>query len=130
MKVIINTEFGGFSLTKRAFELYKQRAGIESLSEDKWDEEYRDDPIMVSVVEELGYEAGEMFSCLEVVEIPDEYNYDVDEYDGLEHIVLKIKEEYLRELIRLGNEDDIVEYVKRTQTDYCYVEDDEEDNNA
>ena len=113
-----------------AFELYIQRAGIESLPEHKWDVEYRDDPVMVSVVEELGRDADDIFSCLEVVEIPDEYNYVINEYDGLEHIVLKIKESYLRELIRLGNEDDIVEYVKRTQTDYCYVEDDEEENNA
>lgn len=127
MKVIINTCFGGFGLSKRAYDLYKQRAGVENIAEYSWDEDYRADPIMVAVVKELGRDADDMFSCLEIVEIPDEYNYDIDEYDGLEHIILRIKESHLRELIRLGSEDDIVEYVKKTQTDYCYVEEDEED---
>lgn len=129
MKVIINSDFGGFGLSPKAYELYKQRVGIENFSEDKWDTEYRDDPVMVSVVEELKEEADDMFSCLEIVNVPDEYDYDIDEYDGLEHVLLRIKEDHLRELIRLGNEDEIVEYVKKTQTDsYCEDEDDEEED--
>jgi hypothetical protein len=117
MKIIINTDFGGFGLSQKAFELYKQRAGIENVSKNKWDVDYRDDPIMVSIVEELGEEADDHFSRLEIREIPDEYDYDIGEYDGWEHVVLRIKESRLRELIRIGDEDAIVKYVKKTQTD-------------
>lgn len=122
MKVIINTDFGGFGLSKKALELYKQRTGTEKRMPTYCEEEYRDDPDMVSIVEELGEEANDKFANLEVVEIPDEYSYAIDEYDGLEHIILKIREDSLRELIRLGNEDDIVEYVKKTQYDYCWAD--------
>ena len=121
MKVIINTDFGGFGLSEKAIYLYEQRTG-HIFANYVWGYEYRDDPIMVSIVEELGEEANDKFAYLEVVEIPDGYNYDIDEYDGLEHIILRIREPYLRELIRLGNEDDIVNYVKKTQCDWCYVE--------
>ena len=121
MKVIINTDFGGFGLSKRCFELYEQRTGKSRDDEDR-DENYREDPVMISIVEELGMESNGMFSSLEVVEVPDEYIYDIDEYYGLEHIVLKIREDYLRNLIRLDNEDDIINYVKKTQVDYCYEE--------
>ena len=125
MKVIINTDFGGFGLSRKALELYKQRTGTEKRMPTYGEEEYRDDPVMVSIVEELGEEANDKYADLEVVDIPDEYNYTIDEYDGLEHIILKIREDRLRELIRLGNEDSIVEYVKKTQYDYCFADEEE-----
>ena len=127
MKVIINTDFGGFGISEKAFELYKQRTGFESLPSHRCDEYYRDDPIMISVIEELAEEGNDRYSSLEVVEIPDDYGYAIDEYDGLETIILCIKEKRLRELIRLGNENDIVEYVKRTQYNYYHAEEDDED---
>lgn len=48
--------------------------------------ESRDDPDLVKVVEELGDAAGGRFSQLEVVEIPDDVEFVIDEYDGLETI--------------------------------------------
>lgn len=121
MKVIINTDFGGFGLSDKALALYEERTG-HKIAKYASGTEYREDPVMISIVEELGEEANNKYSDLEVVEIPDGYNYDIDYYDGLEHIILRIREPYLRELIRLGNEDDIVNYVKKTQCDWCYVE--------
>ena len=46
----------------------------------------RDDPDLVSAVEEMGDSAAGRFAKLEVVEIPDGVEYSIEEYDGLEHI--------------------------------------------
>ena len=46
----------------------------------------RDDTDLVAVVEELGEGANTIFSELEVVEIPDDINWYIDNYDGIETI--------------------------------------------
>jgi hypothetical protein len=46
----------------------------------------RDDLALVQVVEEMGKKANDQFASLEVVEIPDGTDFEVEEYDGLEHI--------------------------------------------
>lgn len=80
MKVVINTCFGGFGLSNRAFHEYKNRTG-----KDPYDAE-RDDPVLVAIVEELGDEADGDCSKLKVVEIPDDVQYTIEEYDGIESI--------------------------------------------
>ena len=50
------------------------------------DDGYRQDPILIEVVEELGKKASGRFGELEVVEIPDNCYYKIDEYDGVETI--------------------------------------------
>ncbi len=46
---------------------------------------YRTDGALIECIEELGDEASvEGFSELRIVEVPDDLNYVVDEYDGLE----------------------------------------------
>ena len=50
------------------------------------DSEYRQDTTLIEVIEELGEKASGRFGALEVVEIPDNYYYKIDEYDGLETI--------------------------------------------
>ena len=47
-------------------------------------EENRRDQTLIEVVEELGEKASGRFGELEVVEIPDNSFYKIDEYDGLE----------------------------------------------
>lgn len=49
-------------------------------------DEYRQDPILIEVVEELGEKASGRFGSLEVVEIPNNLFYKIDEYDGFETI--------------------------------------------
>ncbi len=49
----------------------------------------RNDPNLVAVIEELGGAANGKFAELEVVEIPDEVEYEIEEYDGLEQIAEK-----------------------------------------
>jgi hypothetical protein len=82
MKVVLNKCYGGFGLSKEAFEFM----GIP------WDgygyaEVDRDDPKLVECVETLGSEkASGNLSNLAVVEIPDGISWDIDDYDGIESI--------------------------------------------
>ena len=46
----------------------------------------RDDQILVQVVEELGSDADGSCAALRVVEIPEGVDWEIDEYDGREHI--------------------------------------------
>lgn len=46
----------------------------------------RTDPVLVQVVEELGAEADGELAELQAVEIPDNVNWQIEDYDGLEHV--------------------------------------------
>ena len=46
----------------------------------------RHDPVLVQVVEEMGDAADGDHAELAVVEIPDDVEYIIEEYDGLEHV--------------------------------------------
>jgi hypothetical protein len=46
----------------------------------------RDDPVLIRVVEEMGEEANSKYSNLEIVEIPDDVIWQIDDYDGYESI--------------------------------------------
>jgi hypothetical protein len=49
----------------------------------------RDDPILVQVVEELGKKADGDCANLNVVEIPNDIEWEIHEYDGMEHVAEK-----------------------------------------
>jgi len=49
----------------------------------------RDDPALVAAVEELGAAAAGKFAKLEIVEIPDDVEWQIDEYDGHEWVAEK-----------------------------------------
>ena len=57
-----------------------------------WEEDWsyydiaRNDQYLVRVVEEMGDEANGRFSELKVVDIPDDVEWQIDEYDGLESV--------------------------------------------
>ena len=78
MKVVINKCYGGFSISKEAMELL----GVDSPYPDI----KRNDPALVEVVEKLGDKANGSFSKLKIVEIPDDVEWDIAEYDGLEWV--------------------------------------------
>ena len=97
MKVVINSCYGGFGLSKEACVLYAERMGLNvGKFNDTWgfyedgdfyDREIpRNDSVLVSIVEELGEKASGRFSNLRVVEIPDGVDWCIHEYDGNEWV--------------------------------------------
>jgi hypothetical protein len=109
MKVIINSDYGGFSLSDEAIEEYAIRKGItliRDLSDKSRNSSYyfnsvepnnlfcereidRSDPTLVAVVEILKEKANGFCASLKVVEIPDDVNWYVEEYDGMEWVAEK-----------------------------------------
>lgn len=55
-------------------------------------DEHREDATLIEVVEELGEEASGMCGNLVVVEIPDDLDYVIDEYDGIETLHERVQE--------------------------------------
>ena len=90
MEIVINKCFGGFTLSKEAQKLLEistpypsnKHFGIES---NNWDM-YRADKRLVAVVKKLGKKANGNCADLTIIEIPDNVNWRVEEYDGNEHI--------------------------------------------
>lgn len=55
------------------------------------DKSHRKDPILIEVVEELGKSASGPFAELKVVNIPDDMEYEIDDYDGMETLHQKVE---------------------------------------
>ena len=53
---------------------------------------YREDPTLIEVIEELGKEASGRCGNLVVVEIPDDLDYVIDNYDGIETLHERVYE--------------------------------------
>lgn len=84
MKIVINKCYGGFRLSEVAFNRYKAESGNTDCRYDG--SIIRNDPILVSIVEELGEDSWGGFAELSVVDIPDGVEWEVEEYDGKEWI--------------------------------------------
>ena len=94
MKVVINTCFGGFSVSQTLLLLIVQGETWES-SELEWNEYDvpRDNPVLIAALEgkipDLDQPDGwwnGISARLKVVEIPDGIAWNLVEYDGREHI--------------------------------------------
>ena len=110
-KVAINRCFGGFGLSDEGFEKLLQRKGIafeKVEGESKimgsvyykaghsGDDEYylsdydffndRSDPDLIAVIEEMGEQANSWAAEISIIEIPDDVEWHINEYDGLEHV--------------------------------------------
>ena len=84
-KIVINDRHGGFALSEEAIAVYKAAHNITN--ESFWDKDIsRDDPVLVSIVETLGERANNSYSRLKVVEIPDDVEWNIEEYDGREWV--------------------------------------------
>jgi hypothetical protein len=115
MKIVINSCYGGFGLSEAAAARYAELANLNLIVADSGfsdsyyylhptisgsmdhrevpgdaidvDDVERTDPILVQVVEELGSEdASGRFSELQIVEVPDDVKWQIDEYDGSEWV--------------------------------------------
>ena len=88
MKVVINKCFGGFGLSKEAYKFL-------NIPWDGYGYDFMDDrsnSTLVKCVEALGDKASGELSHLKVVEIPDDVEWEIAEYDGLESVVEKHRE--------------------------------------
>lgn len=110
-KIVINRCYGGFSLSDEAFEKLLVRKGIAFRREENesrlmgntyYDTELpsgsddyifqydyydnRSDPDLIAVIEEMGAEANGWAAELAIVEIPDDVEWHIAEYDGIEHV--------------------------------------------
>lgn len=113
-KVVINRCFGGFGLSNQGFERYLELKGTAYETQpSRWtwlkdgkdyyasghlgdDAHYlsdrdidRTDPALIQTIEELGREANDRFASLEIIEIPDDVEWQLEEYDGTEWIAEK-----------------------------------------
>ena len=109
MKIVINSDYGGFSLSDEAILEYGRREGLNLVKDENtnWSisifykdsvakENYfddreipRNDPTLVEVVEKLGEAAYGFAANLKTVEIPEDVDWCIEENDGLEWVAEK-----------------------------------------
>ncbi len=100
-KVVINAAFGGFSLSREAILRMREWGCTHTgpvIKGDKYDDgspvnsDYgfvkcpRDCSFLVRAVQELGEKADGSFARLKIVEIPDDVEWTIEEYDGSEWV--------------------------------------------
>ena len=83
MKVVINSCYGGFGLSNKALDMYKQLSNKSEVYAYELD---RTDPILIQVVETLGAEADGCYAKLRIIEIPDGIEWEISDYDGMESV--------------------------------------------
>ena len=87
IEILINNCYGGWNISKKAFELYKLRNPNCNLTENEFDYYFdRHDPILVQIYKELGNDFDGKYSKTKIKKILKKYEnyYDIDEYDGKE----------------------------------------------
>lgn len=112
MKIVVNRCYGGFGLSQLAYkkliewgvpitqntnidtktlQLYTHFKSKLDCSEEYSDhffgnDENRNHPLLIRLVEELGEEANGRNAKLEIVNIPDDVRWEIDDYDGMETV--------------------------------------------
>ena len=95
VKIVINKCFGGFGLSDIGEIEYLERSGLIIHGVTSWPSDYSDwdiprhDPVLVQLIEEDAELYGGRSSRLRVVEIPDDVDWEISDYDGQEHIAEK-----------------------------------------
>ena len=112
MKIAVNKCFGGFDLSEEAYKelmklgvkVYKDWEQLKKLKDSElWimednsygmkryytnrtDREHRTNELLIKVIEELREKASGSLGNVKVIEIPDNIEWEWDEYDGIESI--------------------------------------------
>jgi hypothetical protein len=106
VKIVINSDYGGFSLSDEAILEYARLKGLnlvkdentswnlsifykDSIAEENYFEDRvipRNDPALVEVVEKLGEAANGFAANLKTVEIPEDVDWCIEENDGREWV--------------------------------------------
>lgn len=109
-KIVINTCFGGFSISKNAAAFMAARGNTQALGELEESKRHgfhgygygndfsngypRDDSDLVAAVETLGKEANGHCAELKIVEIPEGVEWEIADYDGKEAVEEKHRKWY------------------------------------
>lgn len=116
MKVVINRCYGGFGLSDAAYEWLIEHKGWtlgDSSNPEDWSKfnivrwegienyavgnmdndcnDFRTHPDVIEVIETLGKAASSKFASLKIVEVPDDVEWFISDYDGIETIHEKHK---------------------------------------
>ena len=83
MKIVLNKCYGGFGLSKQAEEYLIENYDFEEVYAYEIDRTHEG---LVKAVKELGSKANGRFSELKIVEIPDNIEWEISEYDGIETV--------------------------------------------
>jgi len=109
VKIVINSDYGGFSLSDEAILEYGRLKGLnlvkdentnwsisifykDSVAKENYFEDRdipRNDPALVEVVEKLGEAAYGFAANLKIVEIPEDVDWCIEENDGREWVAEK-----------------------------------------
>ena len=107
MKIVINSCHGGFGLSDESIELYAKYKGLGLRKEEKrpgsilssdyylddgwfnYREIERSDLALVRVVQELGEKSNGFCASLKLVDIPNNVEWQIEEYDGAEWVAEK-----------------------------------------
>jgi hypothetical protein len=88
MKILINTCFGGFNFSEEFQEEFELRFNLKISDFDH--DNIRTNPEIIELFLEFGPERSSgKFSDLKLIEIPDDVEYEISEYDGIEHVAEK-----------------------------------------
>ena len=84
-KIVINTCFGGFGLSDAALNEYKS---LKNITDENFyhNDIPRDCSVLVAMIEEQGTAVNGGFADLKIVEVPDDANWYIEEYDGREWV--------------------------------------------
>ena len=85
-KIVINSCHGGFGLSTEAESKYRELAGITDPNFYSRRNIPRDDAHLIAVVELMGSAADGEYAELKIVDVPDEVNWYIEEYDGKEWV--------------------------------------------
>ena len=74
-----------------AMSMEERQAHNQKYSDETFEENdiERNDPVLIEVIEELGDAANGEYAELAIVEIPDDVEWEISEYDGSEHVAEK-----------------------------------------
>lgn len=90
--VFIQKDCGSFRTEYSKEYLGEECSTIPNHSYFYIDSEYREDKTLIEIVERLGEEANGDYSYLKVVEIPDDLDYVIENYDGIETLHQRVQE--------------------------------------
>lgn len=87
--IVVNTKYGGFDLSEEGQRMWEERSGRSWDEAETYRDEFRNDPVLVSMVLGDPDRYNGSFAKLRVVEIPDDVDWEIVNHDGIEWVAEK-----------------------------------------